>query len=259
MKIIQAGGVELHDKRNRVVNRRRPREPTLEVSKFVPFFNENHLDLRDLAKVLAQTVLEDLFQKNFKAIEIDDGNNSIICEFLSSAIRQIPLVVSEVIFLTKKEDLNFENVEIAAEDIENYSNIDMIIKSNCIKDEEFLINIKKVISENGFLVSKENLKNFNENDLENIENFEIVSKLRTEDQIFILMRVKNSNIKFITENSVEISQNVENWLENLKMALNEENVIIYSYNQEVSGILGELRMINKKFKIFRGDSLGLLD
>lgn len=236
LRIIKSGGVELHDKRNRVVNRRRPREPILEIHKFIPFFTNEQFSLKNAAKIVAQTALEDIFQPKFTSVEIHEEDGEIFSEFLAKAMKEIPLIMANVILLTKKENFHLENVEICGEEISTFNSLDLIIKKNC--DEEFLENSKGFLKDRGFILSigSEEISH---------DDFEIVGKLQVGGKFLHLLKLKKEIENFKT---IEITSNPEDWLEELQEVIKENSVLIHS-NCESSGILGFVNCVRREFPI----------
>lgn len=245
-RIIQSGGVELHDKINRVVNRRRQKEPNLEVYRFIPYFSSEFYSMENATKILIQTVLDDIFQPKFSSIEIDDGDgvsDQYLSENISEALKKIPLIISNVTLLSKKEDIKLEGVDTSTEEIYSFNGIDLIIKRNCIKNSEFLESSKSVLNERGFIVSIDNGNLKLEND------FKVVGKIpvkhENSTEIISILRYQFEN--FDSFQAIEITSNIENWLEPLQKIIKECPVILYSYNEEPSGILGFINCIRREY------------
>lgn len=250
LRIIQAGGVEIHDKRNRVVNRRRPRKALLETHQFIPFFTDAKFTLKNASKIIVQTVLDDVLQPKFTAIEIDsDGleEKEPLSAFLSLSLRETPLVISDVKFVTSRENFQLENVVIIAEEISSFSGYDMIIKSNCIGDKEFMANAPNIITENKYILSRES-KEYSETTSTNLQLITIIQTVGGE--FLHLLKLKNNLKTFEPENFIEITSNVQDWLDPLKASFKTGSTLIYSHNTEKpSGILGFINCIRREFPI----------
>lgn len=242
LRIIQAGGVELHDKRNRVVNRRRPKEPVIEIHKFIPFCTDEEFSLDNASKIIAQIALEDIFQPKFTSIEVDDGEN-LLSEHLAKALKNIPLIIANVTLLTKRENLKLENVELSGEEISSFNGIDMIVKRNC--DFEFLEAVKSQLKERGILVAVGD-ERICHDDFEEVGNLKI--KTNEENLATIhLLRLKKSEIE--NYELIEITKNSENWLEPLQKVISDSPVIVYSYNNDPSGILGFVNCVRREYPV----------
>lgn len=248
LRIIQAGGVEIHDKRNRVVNRRRPREPLLEIHRFVPLFPINtKFALKDAIKIFVHTVLEIHPQQKLSTVEIDpDGLEEPLSELIAKALLETPLVLSDVTLLTSRENVQLENVKISAEELSSFNGIDMIIKSRCIGDNEFLENSKNILSENKFILSRDP----NGCTETSTQNLRLISRLETVDgQYLHLLQLINDSKTIEPHNVIEISSNIADWLDPLKASLKNGPTIIYSLNaaESPSGFLGFVNCIRREF------------
>ncbi len=252
LRIIQAGGVEIHDKRNRKVNRRRPRDPVLEINRFVPLFPNTKFTLKDAIKVIVHTVLEDSLLPKFTAVEIDanftDGKEPL-SEFLAKALRETPVVVPDVTLLTARDDVRLENVVVSKEELSSFSGMDMIIVSPCSIDNEMIENTKNVLADKKFILLREST------DCTKFltPNLRLITKLETFDGEFLhlLQRFETNNDSNIqdTYNVIEITPNVEDWLDPLKESLNTGPTIVYSHSagSPSSGILGFVNCIRREF------------
>lgn len=257
IRVIQAGGVEIHDKRNRIVNRRRPRDAQLEVHQFVPLFSKAKFTLKNAIKIIIHTALEDHPQSRFTTIEIDDAKEveaenrkEPLCELVSQAFRETPLVASDVTLLSTRENLQLESVHVSSDEITSFNGMDMIVKSKCIGNTEFLDCATKILAENKFILSRESsdcTETFNGNG-----NLRMITKLETVDGEFLhLLQLKNKKDSASLEilpNVIEITTNVQEWLDPLKDSLKNGPTIVYSHEiGSPSGILGFVNCIRREF------------
>ena len=138
-RIIRSGGIEIHDFGGSSVNRRRQQaEPVLESYKFIPHHPSVILTKIDAAKVCAQLILENEPLKEIVCIEIDanDGKDPL-AEFISRSLADLPLITSNIKYVTKKK-VELENVTVEDKDISSESNVNLLIKSECTTETEFL-------------------------------------------------------------------------------------------------------------------------
>ena len=155
-RIIRSGGIEIHDFGGSSVNRRRQQaEPVLESYKFIPHHPSEVLTKIDLAKVCAQLVLQNEPVKEIVCIEIDanDGKEPL-AEFISRSLADLPLITSNIKYVTKKK-VELENVTVEDKDISSESQVNLLIKSECTDDNEFLDIARKVLNGKGFILSRE--------------------------------------------------------------------------------------------------------
>lgn len=242
MKIIKAGGVEIHGFEGSLVNRRRPQsDPVLEVHKFISHFPSPILSNADMAKVCVQIALENEPVKKMVSVEVDSNDEKQpLSEFIFLGLGDLPLITPEINYLTTKNIVEIDNVSVSDTELSSLSNVNLIIKSNCIADREFLDTAKSVLNGKGFILSREtDLASKLPADLQ------LLGVIQTENEkICMLQFIKNQYAK--PETVIKISQNVDEWLEPLKAAIKSGSVLIYSQNEKLSGILGLVNCIRKE-------------
>lgn len=256
--IIQAGGVEFHDKINRVVNRRRPKDPLIETHRFIPHFSTEKFNFNDAAKIIVQTALETIFQAKCTVIEIDTMSlNEVqpICEYITKALRGIPQVIPNVSYLSNREDLKLENVTISSADLSSFNGVELVIREGCIGDDEFFESVKTVLSESGYIISRETQEKSNiPNDLVLVAKFYM-----NENEIIHMLKFKTPSDSLDPNNIIEITADINEWLDPLKAVLKDGSVIIYSYNKEPSGILGFINCLRREYPVDRIKSFFIID
>lgn len=147
LKIIKSGGVEIHEKRNRTLTRRRPREALLESHQFVPFFSPKNVSTVDALKVCTQMLLENFPRKHIVSVELDVneglGRKQPLSSYLLKAVNDIPSVIPEAILLTKKK-VELENVVVDNEkELSVCSNVDLVIGCDLISSQTVLETAKR--------------------------------------------------------------------------------------------------------------------
>jgi fatty acid synthase, animal type len=241
MKIIKAGGIEIHGFEGSLVNRRRPQsDPVLEVHKFIPHLPSPILSNVDMAKVCVQIALEKEPGKKILSVEVDFGDGKEpLSEFISLGLGDLPVITPEIIYLSSK-NLEDECYLVQNKELSSFSNVNLIIRSNCINDREFLETAKAVLNGKGFVLSREN---------------QIPSQLSSDLKLLAVIQTEHESIcmlEFIKEQYkspekvIRITSNVDEWLEELKTEIKTKTVLIYSQNEELSGILGLVNCIRKE-------------
>jgi len=246
-QIINAGGIEIHEKTNKIVYRRRTNQPSLEVNKFVPFFPEELMTLDDTAKIIVQMFTENSSQIKFTTLEIDDNRSDekqLLCEHLQKAISEIPQVTSDMTLVTSRNNFYLKGISISSEDLSLFRGVDLLIKNKCIGDETAFEEIKLIMNNNGYIVSRED-KDHSIN--HNVE-YRIIAKIRTtSDEIFYILRFTNDDKHNHNYKVIEITPNIGEWLESLKNSLKESPIIVFAYNKDPSGILGLVKCLRSEY------------
>lgn len=242
--IIKAGGVEIHGFEGSLVNRRRPQsDPVLETHQFIAHFDSPKLGKVDMAKVCAQLVLENEPLKKIVAVEVDsDDGRSSFCESFVCGFGDLPLITPQMIFLTSKE-LELDNVSVQDKDLSDFDNVNVIIKSRCILDGKFLNSAKAALNDNGFIISRE--AEGMEVPSKQLQNeLQVLAVIPTEGETVFLMRFTKGTQEQ-PESVINITFNVEAWLEPLQTAIKKGSVLAYSHEKN-SGILGLINCIRKE-------------
>ena len=245
--IIKSGGIEIHGFEGSFVNRRRPQvNPVLEVQKFVSHCSSLKLSTIDASKFCVQLILENMNAKNFVSVEIDSRDDKkLFSEHIFQALEDLPAITPKINFLTTKE-VEIDGVDVADKELSSFNNVNLIIKSNCTFDIEFLEVARSALNENGFIISREpaddkNLKKFP-------NSFQLIAKFSIENENLLLIRFdKREDSKKETEQIIRVTLNLNQWLEPLKTALKAgKSVLVYSQNEPLSGLLGFVNCIRRE-------------
>ncbi|KAL7030367.1 hypothetical protein ACKWTF_006628 [Chironomus riparius] len=244
-QIINAGGIELQEKTNQIIYRRRPNQPSLEISKFIPFYCEEKISLEDTAKIIVQMIVENNSKLKFSAVEIDNNNideKLLLSEYITKAFSGIPQVTSDLALCTQKNDVNLKDVTISTDDFSSFAGVDLLILNKCIENDSVLDDISSVTNNTGYIVSREDQEYC---DLPSY-NYQIVAKIRTaSEEIFHIIQLKKES--HLDYKSIEVTSNVDEWLIPLKTSLKESTTIVYAYNQVPSGLLGFFKCLRQEY------------
>lgn len=237
LRIIKSGGVEIHDNRKRPLTRRRPREPLLEVNKFIPFFSEEVFSKIDVAKILTQLLLETTSKTILKSVEIDNENP--FSSFIVQAVADLPTITPEVTILTSR-NLDLKNVTVDSEnELSSFSDVDFVIANNCANDIHLLKSAQDVLNESGFIISRESRDVEITNEL-----CQLISRISIGEEILHVLRFKREMAKPVKV--IQLTSDVKEWIEELKVALEQGSVLLYSQADSTSGILGFVNCLRKE-------------
>ena len=240
INVIQAGGIEIHGFEGSLVNRRRPpSDPVLESYKFIPYKNISKVSKRNAAKICVQIALENSPMKKLSSVEIGD-ESSPLSEYIFKGLGDLPLITPEVNYLTSQE-IELENVAVQNQEFSLFSNVNLVIKSNCTNDKAFIDSVKSVLHENGLIISKDPKKISTDVD----EKLQLIAEMELDDGYLHVMKFKNSQIQ-VPDSIINISTKVDDWLEPLKAAITKGSVLVYSQGNDISGIIGLINCIRKE-------------
>ncbi|CAG9806916.1 unnamed protein product [Chironomus riparius] len=248
LNITRCGGVEISGLMVRNVGRRPPKGiPVLEGHAFVSHFPTPCFSKIDVGRFCVELALENDIAKNVSCVEIDmNDDREPLCEYFGQALNDVPLVIGELNYLTSK-DIEIFQTTVSNLELSTFSNQTFIIKSNCMFDADFLENVKKYISENSYIISRESKDREIYHDFEGCEGYKIVAIIPTETETVVMMNYKKvpnpcpTSIIKITNADQSYS-----WLDILKKTAKTEPTLVYSENESQSGILGLVNCIRKE-------------
>lgn len=186
-------------------------------------------------------MLENFPKKTLKSIEIDDeGFDDPMSSFVVKSVADLPSVIPDVTLLSSRK-VEVENVVVDGEkDFSSFSDVDILIKSGCVFDKDFLEESISVLSENGCIIAREicdvEVKN---------NSFDLVAKVALENEVLHILRLKKLVPK--PRNVIKISSNINDWMSSLQESLKDGNVLIYSQGESCSGILGLVNCLRREF------------
>lgn len=245
LKVVKAGGVEIHDPISTVVARKRQKDPIIEIHNFVPFFSDQKFSLIDAAKILTQIAVVNMMQHKTLFIEVDpiDGKQPL-GKFFSDALRGNPHCLSDVTLLTSKKDIHIDNVRNSSEELSSFCNINMIIARKCIGNDEFLKTAKLVLLTDGYIFSRED-EVFTKVPHPDVL---LVARILTDGNEIIHMLKFRDHLKIPnSEAIIEVTSDINEWLEPLQSALKNGQAIAFAYNDEPSGLLGFVNCIRREY------------
>jgi fatty acid synthase, animal type len=243
-KVIQAGGIELHEFEGTSVNRRRPIDPILEVHSFVPHMKDEALmSPGNLAKFCIQLLIENSQSNQVLAIEIDanDGKTPLSEHFFQS-VRDLPMVTSEINYLTASE-IKLDNVSVSRKDLSEFSDAHIIVKSGCMHDADFLKSAKLSLHPSGLIVSREAKSHRSSAAMP--KSLQLIATVNLADEVIHILQFTREKVEK-SENVLRITENIKDWLEPLKKALATGSTLIFAQNEKVSGILGLYNCIKRE-------------
>lgn len=247
-KIIQAGGVEIHEFEGSSVNRRRPTaDPVLEAYKFVQHLPTTpQLSNNDMAKFCVQLLLENsAATTRLVSVEIDsDDNKEPLSENIFLGVSDLPMVTADINYLTAKL-IELENVNVPQKNLSDFENVNLIIKSQCTHDSDFLKLAKTVLNSDGFIISREALATKLPSSIP--EGLQLIAAIPTGTEVLKLLKFAVDDSKKY-DKVIRITAKIDDWLEPLKSAVKAGSVLAYSENEEISGILGLVNCLRREIK-----------
>jgi len=244
MKIIQAGGVEMHGFEGNAVNRRRPpSDPILESYRFTSHFNTSPISKLAMSKFCIQLMLENIETKKVCSVEIDANDaKEPLSTYIYQAMNDQPIITIEANYLTSS-NIELDNVSVRNEALSTITNSTIIIKSNCMNDESFLSTVEATVADSCFILSRESEK---ASEVALTEGFKHVATISLKNEKIFVIQYRKEDSKSSYE-VVKVSSSSFEWIENLKTAIKNGPTLIVSENEKFSGILGLMNCIRREY------------
>jgi len=249
LKALRCGGIEMRGLQAYSVGRRQPRNiPVLEKYQFIPHLPTPVMDKIEMSRFCVQLGLECLQFSKLTCTEIDTNNGAKpIIDAFGEAVGDLPLITSDLTYLTSKTDIELPSVKLLKSDITSCANNNFIIRSDCLNDREFLEQAPTLFSENGFIISRESNEKKQIPTLSIPNGYQIVAVVPMENETIVLLNyVKVLQTK--TTKTIKIDSQDENysWIKELQLAVKIGPVIAYAENDKFSGIIGLVNCIRKE-------------
>lgn len=190
LNMLRCGGIEFRGLNANAVGRRLPPGlPVLESYQFVSHFPTPTLSKIDIARFCVQLALENLQILKVTSVEIDVGDEKQpISEIFGHALSDLPLITSELTYLTSKKDDSFklEGVNVSNDEFSTFRNVTFVIRSNCLFDTQFMETIAAQ-NENVFIVSREPVEDKILQIYGLSQGYQIVAVIPNEEETFVMI------------------------------------------------------------------------
>jgi len=234
LKAISCGGVEIINMQASVVGRRKPPGiPVLETYEFIPYNSpKTILSMNDACRVLSQLFIENNPTTKVKVVEVDDNDKNMILEDMLDALLDLPLITSDLAYLSSKTVDTTDDIKVLNETIEDHEDCGIIIVSNGEKSYSNKLN------NGGFLVIRGECQS-------NDKKLRKISTIRTETEVLsIYQKIKDekeSVIYFISETDTEFK-----WIEDVKTLMQKGPLILVTENEPTSGLIGLVNCLRRE-------------
>ncbi|KAL7036630.1 hypothetical protein ACKWTF_008883 [Chironomus riparius] len=249
IKALRCGGIEMRGLNANSVGRRQPPGfPVLETYQFTPHFPAPVMDKTDMARFCVQLALENFPSAKFVCTEIDTNNGlEPIINAFGEAVGDLPLITSDLTYLTAKTELELPTVKLSESDISSCANNNFIIRSDCLADQQFLELASSQFADNGFIVSRESNEKQQAPTLNIPNGYQVVAVVPMESEIIVLLHyTKAPREKATKVIKIDTHDDTYPWIEELQQAVAAGPVIAYAENDKLSGIIGLVNCIRKE-------------
>ncbi|XP_029659420.1 fatty acid synthase-like isoform X2 [Formica exsecta] len=259
---IISGGIEIRGVEATVISRQKiTQDPIIEEYIFVAHHDRVKISLSEAIQISAQLALEDHQIIKVKAIELIEDIDNIMLEELSSlllikTLSNMPLIQADITLLTSLNRFNPvelpQNVIIA--DLNKPSIDDKVLIAigfNLLtKQQNSLEKLLPFVREGGYLLTREKCNIINYDKYLRQYELNVILEKRTETELIVLLKkkvqVKKTAVVYINNDNF-------NWLEDLKLLMNDENqldkdsrIIIVGEADLECGLLGFVNCLRKE-------------
>ncbi|XP_058064687.1 fatty acid synthase-like, partial [Anopheles bellator] len=247
LNLLQCGAIEIRGLNASTIARRLPPGvPVLESYKFVPFYPQHTLQPTDAASVIIQTILENQPTLLFTVTEVHSPSRPPILSLFGDAIGDLPLIKAQLTLLSNKKPEPIPNVTISEDKLMKQRNVLLLICENLFADDEFISDAINCLSDQGFILLRETPKY----EIKNCHRrLQLVSTLTVAGEIFLLLKQKRSALNTsVDAHVIKVSTNDPNhrWLVELKQHIKTNPIILYTQDDNLSGIIGLVNCIRKE-------------
>ncbi|XP_062542362.1 fatty acid synthase-like [Armigeres subalbatus] len=240
-----SGGVRISGLRANVVNRRQPPGiPILEKYSFVPYHSTVHTTVLEAIRMCVQLALENSPTISIRATEIHRDGTEILLPYFAEALDDLPLVQPTLTLLTSNE-LELPYITVKNEKITGQTGLHFIISHNLLNDNEFLHNATAALDTSGFLLIRQT-----GTEIVLPSKFIKIATFTIDDsQALVLLQLSNGIGKEPPAViRIETNDLAFKWLQELQNMIKIKPVLLYSQNDQISGIIGLVNCIKKEFK-----------
>ncbi|XP_065204931.1 fatty acid synthase-like [Planococcus citri] len=254
INLLSSGGIQMTGWKHRTIARKQDRRnPVLETYQFIPYMNNEIMDLTSALKICMHIALENIPTTKIKAIELLDPIQSTADLTSTSSYTAIGILNDlrniQVEFNMLIDFKHASEVQNPVEDIKFINELpsdkkaSIIFVSNIQDHIQNLNNISAAMIDDGFIITKQ---------LTTIENSQIEDLgfvicfscgISSQEKILLLRHMHaTGNRRNIT--SVEVKNNSYSWMPQLQDALkslkfrNDEVLVLYAEKDPMNGILG---------------------
>ncbi|XP_065209089.1 fatty acid synthase-like [Planococcus citri] len=256
--LMSSGAIQMSGWRGTAIPRQKNlAEPLLEKYHFVPYINDEEIELNLAIHLCVLIALENTMEFQVKSYEMLDSDYnsdySIMSPMIWDALCNIPMVQANVNIL-KSSDLEAEievpdEITISNENLPKDENCTLIVLSNIKNKIDMLENIQDALKNNGFIIAKEptvedmaDYKNLGFNvcfsrKINDSEKILLLNKLTKNEPIYKAVEVKRDSYTWISD--------VQNELKTIETAINQQ-LVLYAENDSTNGILGFFNCIRRE-------------
>ncbi|XP_065204299.1 fatty acid synthase-like isoform X2 [Planococcus citri] len=264
INLLSSGGIQMIDWKLRSVARKQHQlSPTLETYQFIPYINNEEMDLNSAIRTCIEIVLENTSIVKIKTVELLDSaqstsiTSSVLSRIAMEILNDLPNIQADVNIVTDStsasEVRNLPgNVELLHE-LPGGKSASIVLISNIQNNIQHMKKIFDTLRDDGFIITKQ-LTTTDDNLIENL-GFVISfsSRISSHEKILLLKKEHLSRSK-LNITTVEIKNDSYSWIIQLQDTLKrlklkkDEVLVLYAEKEPTNGILGFFNSLRKEVK-----------
>lgn len=246
LNTVRSGGIEITGLKASPVSRRKaPSVPVLEKYEFIPNSPTNKMSYFDATKMLVQLGLENVPTRKVKAVEVHTERFEPLINYVKNVLDDLPSVTSDLLYLTN-ETIAVPNITVEARELSTHKNCMFVIAGHSISDDEFMKNLPNSLSEDGFLIAREDLDS-DQRSIKLPTDFNIVMFIPLENEVLILIQYQKRNV-FVNPTVLNISMEDQNylWIDEVRTAMKRGPVLLVAENEKYPGLMGLVNCLRRE-------------
>ncbi|XP_065221985.1 fatty acid synthase-like isoform X2 [Planococcus citri] len=268
--VISSGGVQMQGwKMSQIARRQNAADPALEKHHFVPYINEEVIDLNRAVRICVHIALQNAPTIKVKTYELLDGDYdpeiNIISSTIANTLADLPLVEANINIVTEREispeTVVPNEITIMKRKLPQDKSALLVVLEDFREKTDHFEQILGALKVEGFIIAVESLANdicFEELGL-NI----CFSRVISDQKKILLLNKKTQNLPSstiikVTNESYSWLSEVQNAIINSKSTQGEE-LVVYSQKEPMNGILGFFNCLKRERKAHSSRCFFIMD
>lgn len=246
LNLIQCGGIEIQGlKANAVGRRKPPGVPVLETYQFVSHLPSKRLSVKDACRMIVQLGLENAPGFKIKSVEVDNAELSPIVHYIHEALGDLPLVVSEALYLTNKTE-NLPGVHVEDGKLSSLTNCTFVIASNWTTNLGFVEAALPSLKDTAYLITRE-AAGLDFSNLIPPPSCKLICSVPIENEMLVVFQYQKLKMFGVpTVIKINSKDTDYEWIKEVQHAVTTGPVYLVSQNEPYSGILGLVNCLRRE-------------
>ncbi|XP_055593802.1 fatty acid synthase-like [Uranotaenia lowii] len=248
LNVTVCGGVVISNPQvNTIARRSPPGVPVLEGYQFVPYHSEAVVSEKEAIRMCVQLALENVMSLNITVAEIHNPSLSVILPAFREAVADLPLVRTKLTLLSSQQ-IELDSITVEAKHFSETTELLFLVTDNVLTDEDLKQSIPKCLLPNGYILMRK-APGFDWRSVKVPDQFVHVATFHVDTNECLILLQRISKTLSDTPTVIKVDSNNLSWLPELKQAVKLRPVVLYSQNDQKSGVIGLVNCIRKEPKL----------